>query len=116
MNNLQILYLGNFERAEALRPALEAQGWLMVCPAELMEALGMAVIYMPNLIIVEDAARPEWVVEAMSHLLTINTPPIVLISNGPDWIEGALHLSADLSSDEIVNTLHKLTQDGRVTA
>jgi hypothetical protein len=110
-SNLQILFLGDREYANSLRPLCDSQGWNLYAPTEMMEALAMTVFYLPNLVLVRDGDRQTFLRETMAHLLEVQVPgsAIVLLTEEGDWIEGATLLPADLSPAALVEALQDTT-------
>jgi len=85
-----ILYLGNSHTANWIRPMIEANGGYLYTSATLYETLAIAVMYSPDLVILDAGLLPEIAKEAEMHLLTIDIEPVIVYDE-----------------DEIIQTLHE---------
>ena len=81
---LQILFIGEHENGLMLQEAAANRGWHVHLPEASMEALGMYVFYMPNVVVIEDAGQPGAAADAYFHLSTLgDSTPILLTGQTP---------------------------------
>lgn len=78
--SLQILYVGNAERGQALQAMVEPD-WLVLMPSEVMEALAWYVFYMPDVVVLDaqSPAEKALVQETLYHLESVQAEPLLLI-------------------------------------
>lgn len=80
---LIILYVGaDAQMAEWLVDGLEPYEGYVHKPTELLEALGMYITYMPDLVVLDARSAPELAREVYFHLRTVDAEPILILDDG----------------------------------
>lgn len=84
--NPTILFIGTDNSAESLRA--ENEGWTVMRPEEMMEALAWYTFYFPDVVIIEDAPDSEDAHEVYAHLRSIYADNVLLLSDEPfRWVD-----------------------------
>jgi hypothetical protein len=101
-----IVYVGETPRALALQTALQAQGWTLLHPQEMMEALAMHIFYYPDAFIIEDTAEFDDPRGTFAHLRSVGAENILVLTNAPaSWGSGVRALPTYISIDSLVGAL-----------
>lgn len=74
-----IVYVGDSDKGRALALAAAKRDWLVYQPTDTFEALGMVVMYFPDIVVLDMVARPTTAVEVYYHLRTLTGDPVRLI-------------------------------------
>jgi hypothetical protein len=83
--NPMIVFSGSESRAADLMAYAESNGWLVLYEPNMLQTLGQVVFLYPNLVIIEDSDA-DLAQTVYSHLRSINTEPILILSDHPeDW-------------------------------
>jgi hypothetical protein len=110
MTYLSILFVGDYRRGRALQAAVGPLGWQVYLPADLTEALGMYISYMPSATIIDGTTR--YAEEFYTHLYSVDARPIGILSDeigSSEWTTqpalGMWILPHDATADDIIVTL-----------
>lgn len=79
-----IVFVGDHERADGLNQLVEAHGWTVLEPQEMMEALAMVVFEYPDMVIIEDAPDNPTGHEVYAHLRSIDFPGLLVLTDRPE--------------------------------
>jgi hypothetical protein len=110
MTYLNILFVGDYLRGRALQAAVGPLGWQVYLPADLTEALGMYISYLPSATIIDGTTR--YAEELYEHLYSVDARPIGVLSDeigSSAWTTqpalGMWILPHNASVDDIIATL-----------
>jgi DNA-binding response OmpR family regulator len=78
-----IIYVGDAGRAGSVRAATSACGWHLLQSSQMLEALAMYVFYYPDLFVLDDMPDSTLAADVYYHLLTVETPPVLILSDEP---------------------------------
>ncbi len=106
MNRKYILYVGGREAGLALAEVVEAEGGYVYLPQTMMEALGMYITYMPQIVVID--ARIGWATEVLNHLRSVDARPIVLLTEDHLYSETLFPLFAGVSPEELSSYLDRV--------
>lgn len=81
---IRILYVGDTERGRAFRASVEAHRWYVYLSDRLLEALGVYVVYVPDIVVVDAAADSNLADEVLLHLQSIDAEPMVVLADEPE--------------------------------
>ena len=73
-----VLYLGDTHTANWIRPMVEANGGYLYTASTMYQALAAAVMYSPDIVILDAGLMPEIVQEVAMHLETIDIEPVIV--------------------------------------
>lgn len=107
--NPVILYIGSEANSEAF---IAPSNWIIYAANELMDALARSVFDYPDAIIIDAKDDMLLAQDAYFHLLTVDYPPIVILSDtvGRWNIDGdSVHILPESSTDtDIAHAIHAL--------
>ena len=75
-----IVYVGNEERGERLQQMSASLGWTVLTATQELQALGMYVFYMPDLMIVDSEGNMAGAETVYAHLRSVNAAPILILA------------------------------------
>jgi DNA-binding response OmpR family regulator len=78
-----LIYVGDACHAGSLRAATSACGWHVLHSDQMLEALAMYVFYYPDLFVLDDTPGSTLAADVYYHLLTVETPPVLILSDEP---------------------------------
>lgn len=116
-----ILYIGDIERGHALEIAAETHGSYVHLAEDVMDALGMYVVYLPDVIIIDAVHRYTLAQEVYMHLRSVDAKPMLVLANSetPGLWHGAEPavkvLPYTITRDELIIAAHEAVQEQRVT-
>lgn len=79
-----LVFVGDQERAYSLNQLVEAHGWTVLAPDEMMEALAMVVFEYPDMVIIEDAPDNTMAQDVYAHLRSIDFPGLLVLTDRPE--------------------------------
>ncbi|HLU10069.1 MAG TPA: hypothetical protein VK003_10420 [Oceanobacillus sp.] len=79
MQDVFLMYVGKAEQGESLRAAAELDGGAVYLPEHMMQALGMYITYLPNVIVVDSAV--SYSEDVIMHLRSVDARPILLLTD-----------------------------------
>lgn len=106
MNRKYILYVGEREAGLALAEVVEAEGGYVYLPHTMMEALGMYITYVPQVVVID--SRIGWASEVLAHLRSVDARPIVLLTEDYLYSETLFPLFAGISAAELNSYLDRV--------
>ena len=112
MSSQFILYIGTPEKGQALAAQVEARGGYAYLPDNLMQALGMYITYMPQLVVIDMAV--DYAQQAYDHLRSVDAEPLVLLANQRQRSTSIYSLPPHISADALVDALERIHQPERV--
>jgi hypothetical protein len=112
MTNQLILYIGTPEKGQALAVEVEARGGYVYLPQHLMQALGMYITYMPQIIVIDMAL--DWAQEAYDHLRSVDAEPLVLLTDQRQRSASVYALPPHISADALQDALEQIHAPQRV--
>lgn len=74
-----LMYVGISEQGESIRAAAELNGGAVYLPEHMMQALGMYITYLPNVIVVDSAV--SYSEDVIAHLRSVDARPILLLTD-----------------------------------
>lgn len=110
--NRMILYIGTPEKGQALAAQVEAHGGYVYLPEHLMQALGMYITYMPEIVVIDMAL--EYAQEAYEHLRSVDAAPLVLLTNQSQRSTSVFALPPHISADALQAALENIHVPQRV--
>jgi hypothetical protein len=108
-----ILYVGEAERGEVIRATVALDGGYVYLPEHMMQALGMYITYLPNVIIVDAAV--SYSSQIIEHLRSVDARPILLLTDGDSprlYMDGVFTMSRGSTADEVVEAARQLANGG----
>jgi len=112
INNQFILYIGTPEKGQALAAQVEARGGYVYLPESLMQALGMYITYMPQIVVIDMAV--DYAQEAYDHLRSVDAAPLVLLTNQRERSTSVYALPPHISADALQAALESIHKPERV--
>ena len=106
MNSKFILYVGQREAGLALAEVVEAEGGYVYLPQTMMEALGMYITYMPQVVVID--GRVGWASEVLNHLRSVDARPIVLLTEEHLYSTELFPVFARISPTELVSYIDRV--------
>jgi DNA-binding NtrC family response regulator len=76
-----ILYVGDTERGRALQAAAEARGSSVFLAEDMMDALGMYIVYFPDVVVIDAVYRYTLAQEVYMHLRSVDAKPIIVLAD-----------------------------------
>ncbi|MBI1295865.1 hypothetical protein GC175_13000 [bacterium] len=76
-----IIYFGSEVRGESLHQETESLGWTVLAATHSLQALGMYVFYVPDLVIIDSREDSEGAQQVLFHLQSVNAQPLIFISS-----------------------------------
>lgn len=107
-----ILYIGTPEKGQALAAQVEARGGYVYLPDSLMQALGMYITYLPQIVVIDMAL--DYAQAAYDHLRSVDAEPLVLLTNERERSTSVFALPPHISADALQNALERIHQPQRV--
>jgi len=109
-----ILYIGASGQADALREHSTADGWEVFHPKEVLEALGMYITYLPDVVIIEDSTENTFSYEIFMHLRSIKAENMLILTDHPTTWELPANtqirtLPQPSSIQDIIEAVHQAT-------
>jgi hypothetical protein len=105
-----ILYIGGSERGESIRATAELDGGFVYLPDHMLQALGMYITYLPNVIIVDTAV--SYSAEIVEHLRSVDARPILLLVDDPQIMrsraDGVYVISRHSEPDQVLEAARRL--------
>lgn len=111
-----ILYVGDAQAGQALQDAVQNAGWWVYQPTETLEALGMYVTYMPDVVVINAATQPDFTGEVYEHLRSVDARPLLVLTDDPAWNsdtlreEGVYPLATHTSPEQLKSTIRFVLQ------
>lgn len=96
-----ILYVGT--EHDTLCAAAEARGWYVSAPGELMEALGLFVVDMPDIVVID--ARVAYAADAYLHLDSVKSGTPILTIGEVVGADDMPMLDTDSSAAEVLDAV-----------
>ncbi|MBZ0296051.1 MAG: hypothetical protein K8L99_26055 [Anaerolineae bacterium] len=78
-----ILYVGGQDTGRAFAQAVKKANWWVHLPTETLEALGMYITYMPDIIVIDLTEQPELTQSVYEHLQSIEASPMLVLAVDP---------------------------------
>lgn len=112
ITNQFILYIGTPEKGQALAAQVEARGGYVYLPENLMQALGMYITYMPQIVVIDMAV--DYAQEAYDHLRSVDAEPLVLLTSQNQRSTAVYSLPPHISADALQDALERIHKPQRV--
>jgi DNA-binding response OmpR family regulator len=74
-----ILYVGEMAQGQALAQTVARQGWHVFAADDTLGALGLYITYVPDIIVIDAAARPLLATEVFHHLRSVEARPLLVL-------------------------------------
>lgn len=90
-----VLFVGNSGRGEHLLETVAPLGWWVYTPEDDLEALGIYITYMPDVVVLDAEAAPEMAAHVYHHLQSVQAELILVLTSDPLWdanIDAGVHL------------------------
>lgn len=71
-----IVYVGEAEQGRAFASTVEARDWKVYLADDAMEALGIVVVYLPDVMVIDLVTRPVLGTETFYHLRSMTGEPV----------------------------------------
>ena len=71
-----VVYVGEADQGRAFASTVEARDWPVYVADDAMEALGMVVVYLPDLVVIDLVNRPVLGTETFYHLRSMTGEPV----------------------------------------
>lgn len=114
IQDVLMLYIGDRESGAAIRETAELDGGYVYLPEHMMQALGMYITYLPNVIVVDSAVG--YSADVLMHLQSVDAQPILLLTDEPGerraQLDGVFRMDRDSSPDDIVEAARQLVSGG----
>ncbi len=98
-----VLFIGQAEKGEALAAQVETLGGYVYRPQALLEALGMYITYMPQVVVLD--LTESYAQEAFQHLRSVDARPLVLLTYRPAREPGVYTLPPHISAEALADAL-----------
>lgn len=110
LQELLILYVGKPESGESIRATAELDGGYVYLPEHMLQALGMYITYLPNVVIVDSAV--SYSAEIIDHLRSVDARPILVLTDVSNHarprLDGVYFIPRDSSPDEVLESARQL--------
>jgi hypothetical protein len=110
LQEMLILYVGTSEHGETIRAAAELDGGYVYLPEHMLQALGMYITYLPNVVVVDSAVSYSG--EFIDHLRSVDARPILVLGdvsrNSRQRVDGVYVISRDSNPDEVLESARQL--------
>ena len=113
-----ILFNGSEERLSSLQAEADLRQWAIIPSTDAMETLAHYIAYMPDFILVEDAAGQDMVSEILYHMESIGMQDMIVLTDQPQTLTAAsLQILPQSASDyEVIHAIQSRTQSGAALA
>lgn len=114
LQEMLILYVGESDDGEAVRAAAALAGGCVHLPDHMLQALGMYITYLPNVIIIDSAV--SYGDEVLMHLRSVDARPILLLTDEPNSAhsrtDGVFVVDRDCDAGEILEAARQIASGG----
>lgn len=108
-----IMYIGDAEEGQTIRATAELDGGYVYLPEHMMQALGMYITYLPNVIVVDSAV--SYSEEVVAHLRSVDARPILLLTDEiRPRVDGVYTLQRETATDKVVEAARQLASGGTI--
>lgn len=108
-----LMYVGKAEQRESIRDAAESAGGYVYLPEHMMQALGMYITYLPNVIVVDSAVN--YSEEVIAHLRSVDARPILLLTDVEfPRTDGVFTMPRENSAERILEAARLLASGGTI--
>lgn len=108
-----LMYVGKAEERESIRDAAESAGGYVYLPEHMMQALGMYITYLPNVIVVDSAVN--YSEEVIAHLRSVDARPILLLTDVEfPRTDGVFTMPRENSAERILEAARLLASGGTI--
>ncbi len=76
-----MIYVGDPTRGRMLQMAGDQYGWSVLLPTEMLEALGMYVVYFPDLVIIDTATNYALAEGVFTHLRSVDAQGLLVLAD-----------------------------------
>jgi hypothetical protein len=76
-----IIYFGSEDRGESLRQETESLEWTVLVSTQPLQALGMYVFYVPDLVIIDSREESAGAQQVLYHLQSVDAQPLIFIAS-----------------------------------
>ncbi|MBL8162786.1 MAG: hypothetical protein JNJ61_12435 [Anaerolineae bacterium] len=80
-----VLFVGNPARGADLQRQTGQANWWVYLPEDALEALGIYITYLPDVVVLDEAAAPEITHEVYRHLRSVQAAALIVLTSGTDW-------------------------------
>ena len=112
MTNAFILYIGQPEKGKAFAEKVESNGGYVYLPENLMQALGMYITYMPQVVVID--MTTDYAHDFYDHLRSVDARPLVLLTYHPAREAGVYTLPSHISAEALMDALGRFVEPQRV--
>jgi hypothetical protein len=108
-----LMYVGKSEQGESIRMAAELDGGSVYLPEHMMQALGMYITYLPNVIVVDSAV--SYSEDVIAHLRSVDARPILLLTDeARQRTDGVYTMPRDHSAELVLEAARQLANGSTI--
>lgn len=108
-----IMYVGEAEQGKMIRATTELDGGYVYLPEHMMQALGMYITYLPNVIIVDAAI--SYSEDVIAHLRSVDARPILLLTDeARPRVDGVYTISRDHGVEKVLEAARQLASGSTI--
>jgi hypothetical protein len=108
-----IMYVGGTEDGQTIRATAELDGGYVYLPEHMMQALGMYITYLPNVIVVDSAV--SYSEEVIAHLRSVDARPILLLTDKMrPRLDGVYTIARETATDNVLEAARQLASGSTI--
>jgi hypothetical protein len=108
-----LMYVGKSEQGESIRAAVELGGGSVYLPEHMMQALGMYITYLPNIIVVDSAV--SYSEDVIAHLRSVDARPILLLTDeAHPRTDGVYTMPREHSAERVLEAARQLASGSTI--
>jgi hypothetical protein len=102
-----IMFVGKVEQGNMIRATAEMDGGYVYLPEHMMQALGMYITYLPNVIVVDSAV--SYSEDVIAHLRSVDARPILLLTDeARPRVDGVFTIPREYPAEKVLEAARQL--------